>query len=163
MKLINKPPSHCAQAFATDHAIPLARILISINRLRHCAVHRLPTTAKGILEMIRSATRFARALRDSPREKQLHELHGELEGKIRALELNKNYLEKRLEREVERIAKQRRELDEKEKETVGTILREDKYYGSLIGGLLSQSVERILDDRENDELEATGAEPSSDR
>jgi len=163
VKRLDKLPYHRSQAFANDNAISLTNTIISINKLRHSAVHRLPTTAKGILEMIRSATGFARTLRDSTREQQLNELHTELESKIRALELNKNFLETKVEEEMEQIAKQRRELDEREKEAVVTMLREDKDQGSLIGALLSQSVKQIFDKSENKKPEATGAELNSDQ
>ena len=113
--------------------------------------------------MILAATGFARALRDSTREQQLNELHTELESKIRALELNKNFLETKVEEEMEQIAKQRRELDEREKEAVVTMLRQDKDQGSLIGALLSQSVKQIFDKSENKKPEATGAELNSDQ
>lgn len=158
-KRLGKLPS---QAFARDSNASLTQMLMSINKLRHSAVHRLPTTAKGISEMIGSATRFANALRDSTRGQQLDELHRELEGKIRALELNKNFLETKLEGELQDIAKQRRELDEKEKEAVATMLKEDKDHGSLIGGLLSTSIKHIFKKLDQQELELTEAEASSD-
>jgi len=159
VKRLGKLPS---QAFARDSDLSLAESLTSINKLRHSAVHRLPTTAKGISEMIRSAKRFASSLRDPIREQQFDELKDELEGKIRALELNKNFLETKLEGELQDIARQRRELDEKEKEAIVTMLREDKDHGSLIGGLLSTSIKHILGELERQAPEAAEAEPSSD-
>ena len=153
---------HCSQAFANDSTLSLAHVLTSVNKLRHSAVHRLPTTAKGISEMISSVTRFARVLRDSAREQQLDELHRELESKMRALELNKNFLETKLEQELQKIAKQRRELDEKEKGAVVTMLREDEDHGSFIGVLLLNSVKQIFDKSENKEPEGTEPERSSD-
>lgn len=146
VKRVGKLPSHCFGNWGGQTAM-LTNILISINKLRHSAVHRLRTTAKSISEMIRSATRFATALGDLTCQEQLDELHGELEAKIRALELNKNFLETRLEQEMENIAEQRRQLDEKEKEVVATMLRDDKDYISLVGGLLSESVASIFDKR----------------
>lgn len=151
-----------AQAFAKDSVLSSTDGLTSINKLRHSAVHRLPTTAKGISEMIRCAARFARSLHDSARGQQL-ELKNELEGKIRALELNKNFLETKLDGELREIARQRKELDEKEKDVISTMQREDKDLVSLIGGLLSTSVKQILkkcDDKEPDVMEA---ERSSDQ
>ena len=154
VKRLGKLPSHC---FGTldDPKISLADVLISINKLRHSAVHRLPTTAKGISEMIHSATRFAIVLQDSPCQQQLDELHQELEGKIRALELNKNFLETKLEQEMEDIARKRRELDAKEKLAVATMLKEDKDYGSLVGIVLSQTVNEILDRNKTEEMRNT--------
>lgn len=159
MKRLSKLPS---RAFGRDSDLSPTESLTFINKLRHSAVHRLPTTAKGISEMICSAKRFARSLRDTLREQQFDELKDELDGKIRALELNKNFLETKLGRELEDIARQRRELDEKEKDAIITMLKEDKDQGSLIGGLLSQSIEHILGNSEKQELDVTEAEPTLD-
>lgn len=141
---LGKFPANCFEAF-DNPKMPLDDVLISINKLRHSAVHRLPTTAKGISELIRSAVRFATVLRDTSCKEQLDELHNELEGKIRSLELNKNFLETELEHQMKDIARQRKELDEKEKESIATMLRRDKDYGSLIGVLLLQTVQQIFD------------------
>ena len=147
-KQMHKLPSHCFGDLDTDkNPMSLASVLTSVNELRHTAVHRLRTTAKGILEMIRSATRFAGALGDLSCQQQLDELHGRLDGKIRALELNKNFLESRLEKEMHDLARQREELDKKERNAVSTMRKEDKDYGWLIGTLLSQDVNEILDKR----------------
>lgn len=162
IKRLDKVPSTFSSAFANDSALSLANVLVSANKLRHSAVHRLPTTAKGILEMVHSATRFARVLRDTIREQQFNELHRELESKIRALELNKNFLETNLEQELQDIAKQRRELDEKEKEAIKSMLREDEDHGSLIGILLSDSVNEIFDESKNKGTEVTEAGRNSD-
>ena len=159
---LDKLPQSCSSAFADDSRSSVASCLISINKLRHSAVHRLPTTAKGISEMIHSAIRFARVLRDSAREQQLTKLDYELQGKFRALALNKNYLETKLERELQEIARQRRELDNKEKEAVVMISREDEDHQSLIASLLSNSVQQIFDGHEDKAPEATEAERSSD-
>ena len=62
VKQIPKLPSHCFGDLSAYTSMPLAQVLMSVEKLRHAAVHRLHTTAKGISEMIRSAIRFARAL-----------------------------------------------------------------------------------------------------
>ena len=161
-KRLGKLPSHCFGNLASESEMSLADVFISINELRHSAVHRLPTTVKGISEMVRSATSFAGALRDSGCQQQLEELHHELEGKICALELNKNFLETRVEHEIQEIARQRKKLDDQEREVVATMLREDKDYGSFIGILLSRSVNQIFDKSKNDEAEVAEVERSLD-
>jgi hypothetical protein len=161
VKRLGKFPAHCFETF-NDPEMPLVDVLISINKLRHSAVHRLPTTAKGISELIRCAVRFATVLRDTSCKEQLDELQNALEGKIRALELNKNFLETKLEHDMEDIARQRRELDEKEKEAIATMLREDKDYGSLIGVLLSQTVQQLFDKSKAEESGNTDTRRSLD-
>ena len=161
-KRLGKLPSSFSPALANDPALPMAHVLIAVNKLRHSAVHRLPTTAKGILEMVHSATRFARVLRNTVCEQQFNELHCELESKIRALELNKNFLETNLEQELQDIARQRRELDEKEKDAIAVMLREDEDHGSLIGMLLSDCVNQIFDEGTNKGTEGAEADQDSD-
>lgn len=162
VKRLPKLPPNCPLASAQEPEGSLVGILTSINNIRHSAVHRLPTTAKGILEMIRSATGFARVLQDSVREEQFHELYQQLEGKIRASELNKNFLETKLEDELQKIARKRKELDEMEKESVAMILKQDEDHGSLIGVLLSESVTQIFDRNGEKDAEVTRGDLSSD-
>jgi len=157
-KRLKKLPSHCFGDLGSEPSMSLSKVLISINDLRHAAVHRVRTTAKGISEMIRSATRFACALGGSAWEKQLAELQQEIDGKIRAMELNKNFLETKLEREMQDVARQRKELDEKEKNALTTMLREDKDHCASIGDLLSRSAERIFAGGMDDGLKLTEAD-----
>ena len=147
LKRTGKLPSHCFASQGEDSTMSLADVFLKVNKLRHSAVHRIRTTAKGISEMIQTATRFARALGDLHCEQQLDEMQVELEGKIRALELNKNFLENRLEKELQDIEMQRRALDEQEKAAVATMVKEDSDYVSQIGGLLSESINTIFDKR----------------
>jgi hypothetical protein len=46
--------------------------------------------------MIQSASRLAKALRDHPRAAQLERLQLEIESRLRDMEINKNFLENRL-------------------------------------------------------------------
>jgi len=158
IKRLSKLPSHCFGDFGSDPKKSLTDVLMSINDLRHAAVHRIHTRAKGISEMIRCATIFARVLRGSACEKQLDELHRELDVIVGALELNKNCLETTLEKEMQDIARQRKELDEQEKNALTTMLKGDKDYRSLIGGVLSRSAERIFAGATDDGLNLTRAE-----
>jgi len=158
VKRLKKLPSHCFGNMGNEPSMSLANVLVSINDLRHAAVHRIRTTAMGISEMIRSAARFACALGGSAWEKQLKELQQELDGKIQAMKLNKNFLETKLEREVQDIARQRKELDEQEKDALTTMLKEDKDYCSSIGDLLSRSAERIFAGGTDDGLNLAEAE-----
>jgi len=119
-------------------------ILISANKLRNTAVHRLPTTARGICQLIQSAITFTEALQDPLRTAQLEELHYEIDSKIKAVELNKNVLEDGLSRELQEIRRQREELDRKEKDLIARVLREDLENKSLIGLLLEESVRNIF-------------------
>lgn len=46
-------------------------VLLETNALRHTAVHRLPTSAAGILNMLHAANSFAEALNDPQRAEKL--------------------------------------------------------------------------------------------
>jgi DNA polymerase kappa len=122
----------------------LTEILFTTNKLRHTAVHRLPTTARGIDAFLQAASKLAEALQDSLRTAQLDELHSELENKIKAMELNKNALEDGLSRELRDIRRQREVLDQKEREVKEAMVKEDGENKALIGSLLEESVRRIF-------------------
>lgn len=68
-------------------------LLVVISNLRHTAVHRLPTTAKGVSRLLESAVKFTQILQDNFRAAQLEELLSDVNSKLTAMELNKNVLE----------------------------------------------------------------------
>lgn len=119
--------------------------LIAVNRLRHSAVHRLRISAKGILQMIEAAVRFAETLSDLARASQLEELYKELQSIIKSQELNKNYLETKLTDELDEIKRQREELVKREQEAISTIVTEDGENTSFVGSLLERRLRSILD------------------
>jgi hypothetical protein len=105
---------------------PLSKVFSSTDVLRHTAVHRLVTSARGIEKMIQSASRLANALGDSPRAAELEKLCLEMGSRIRDMELNKNFLENRLDEQLQAINKKREEFDREEKEAIETMLSEDQ-------------------------------------
>jgi uncharacterized protein YdcH (DUF465 family) len=139
-----------ASAFKV-HGESLRKALISVNQLRHTAVHRIPMTARGVCSLIQSSMEFTEVLQDTARMAQLEELHDELDSKIKAMELNKNVLEANLSNELQEIKRQREELDRKEKELVATGIREDQENKSLIGLLLEDAIKKILDETTSQE------------
>ncbi|KAJ0304287.1 hypothetical protein Brms1b_011326 [Colletotrichum noveboracense] len=130
--------------------------LVSTHQLRHTAVHRLRTTARGISRLLESAVGLAEALNDVARAAQLEELMSELDGKIKAMEMSKNVLEDRAAARLEEIRRQREELDRQEKQLVFDMLTEDREYKDLVGKLLLASVKDIFEDRTDDGM---GKEP----
>ncbi|KAF2467964.1 uncharacterized protein BDR25DRAFT_233446, partial [Lindgomyces ingoldianus] len=119
-------------------------ILFSTHKLRHSAVHRLPTAARGLNQLIDSALRLTEALQDHLRVAQLEELHLEIGSKIKAMELNKNALEDELASELQKISRQREELDEKERSLRAKMLSSDSENMRLIRSLLEESVREIF-------------------
>ena len=123
-------------------------LLTMISNLRHTAVHRLPTTAKGISKLLESAMRLARILGDDLRAAQLEEVWSELNSKIKAMELNKNVLEDTVSCRLQEIQRQREELDRTEKELIRGMLKDDMDNKALVGQLLEDSVRGIFDKEE---------------
>jgi hypothetical protein len=113
-------------AYAVDDELKtsLEDAFSSTNILRHTAVHRIPTSAKGIHKMIQSAARLAKTLGDQPRASQLERLHLEIESRLRDMEINKNFLENRLDERLRAISEQRAELDRQEQEAMATMLKD---------------------------------------
>jgi len=90
--------------------------------------------------MIQSALRLARTLSDHSRAVELENLHLELGSRIRDMELNKNFLENRLDEQLHALSEQRAELDRKEKEAIATMLQEDQENKLLVGSFLEDAV-----------------------
>ncbi|KAH8748830.1 hypothetical protein BGZ57DRAFT_806396 [Hyaloscypha finlandica] len=123
---------------------PLSKVFSSTDALRHTAVHRLVTSERGIEKMIQSASRLANALGDSPRAAELEKLCLEMGSRIRDMELNKNFLENRLDEQLQAINKKHGELDREEKEAIATMLSEDRVSKSLAGAFLEDAVKNIF-------------------
>lgn len=141
LKRVGKFPK---DAFEYTYGSGIREVLTSVHVLRHSAVHRLHTSTKTINQMIHSAAVFAQALRDTDRQFQLEELHVEMENKVTAQELNKNFLEEKLARELDEIRERRKELDLREQEAINTLFREDNENKTLVGSMLEESVRGIF-------------------
>lgn len=124
--------------FASEEA---HKTLTAVTRLRHTAVHRLPTTARGISQLLDAAVKLAQALQDNLRAAQLDELRSEVNTQIEALELKKNVLEDTVSTELRR---KREELERMETELIQKMLKDDMCNKTLIGCLLEDSVRRIF-------------------
>lgn len=94
--------------------------------------------------MTQSASRLANALGDSPRAADLEKLCLEMGSRIRDMELNKNFLENRLDEQLQAINKKREEFDREEKEAIATMLSEDRENKSLAGSFLGDAVKNIF-------------------
>ena len=119
-------------------------ILTKVSNLRHTAVHRLPTTARGVSQLLEASVRFAQVLQDGLRAAQLEELLSDLNSQIKALELYKNVLEDTASRKLEDIQRRRDELDRMERELIEGMLKDDVDQKVLIGQLLEDSVRDIF-------------------
>jgi hypothetical protein len=122
----------------------LSEVFSSTNVLRHTAVHRLVTSARGRYKMTQSASRLANALGGSPRAADLEKLCLDMGSRIQDMELNKNFLENRLDEQLQAINKKREEFDREGKEAIATMLSEDRENQSLTGSFLEDAVKNVF-------------------
>ena len=111
----------------------IAEVLFGTSTLRHSAVHRLPTSAAGILNMLSAAITFAEALKDSKRAEKVAEIKTQLEASIEEIVQHQNLLERKLTDQFEDIARRRAELDELERSSIEEMLATDKKQRTEVG------------------------------
>ncbi|KAI1848975.1 hypothetical protein JX265_001306 [Neoarthrinium moseri] len=119
-------------------------ILFATSNLRHSAVHRLSTSARGIRDLIKSGVELASMLQDHARALQLEDFCREIDNSIQAMELNKNDLKNNTTTALQVLQKQREELDRQETEIFARMIKDDEENKGIIGSLLEDSVNRIL-------------------
>ena len=114
----------------------IAQVLFGTSALRHSAVHRLPTSAAGILNMIHAAMTFAEALNDPKRVERVEEIKTQLEASIDEIVQHQNLLERKLKEQLEDIARRRAELEELERSSIEEMLATDKEQRTVVGSAL---------------------------
>ncbi|KAL8901597.1 MAG: hypothetical protein Q9207_005124 [Kuettlingeria erythrocarpa] len=92
----------------------IAEVLFGTSILRHSAVHRLPTSATGILSMLSAAITFAEALKDNERAEKVFTIRTQLKASVEEIVQHQNLLKRKLTAQLEDIARRRAELDELE-------------------------------------------------
>ena len=104
----------------------IVEVLLGTSIIRHSAVHRLPTSAAGILNMLSAAITFAEALNDSKRAEKVAEIKAQLQDSIEEIVQHQNLLQRKLTDQLEDIARRRAELDELERSSIEEMLATDK-------------------------------------
>ena len=110
-----------------------AKLQSSASTLRHSAVHRLPTSAAGILNMLSAAITFVEALNDPKRAEKVTEIKTHLEASIEEIVQHQNLLERKLTDQCKDIALRRAELDELERSSIEDMLVTDKKQRAEVG------------------------------
>ncbi|PYH93329.1 hypothetical protein BO71DRAFT_431078 [Aspergillus ellipticus CBS 707.79] len=123
----------------------LESTLLTVAKLRHTAVHRLPTTARGIAAFVLVAQRLTEILGDALRTSQLEDLHQDIQDKIRILEMNKNVLEQGLAGGLREIEMQRERLDQQERELKAKTVEDDRENKLMMGLLVEEAMGRIFE------------------
>ena len=111
----------------------ISQIFFGTSTLRHSAVHRLPTSAAGILNMLSAAITFAEALNDFKRAEKVTDIKAQLEASIEEIVQHQNLLQGKLTAQLEDIARRRSELDELEKSSIEEMLATDKKQRTEVG------------------------------
>ncbi|GKZ37954.1 hypothetical protein AbraIFM66950_009817 [Aspergillus brasiliensis] len=119
-------------------------ILLKVVKIRHTAVHRLPTTARGVCEFVDIAKKLTETLGDSLRTSQLENLHHDLQDKVQILEFNKNVLEENLARQLQNIEAERELLSRREERLRAKTVEDDRENKLMMGLLLEESMEQIF-------------------
>ncbi|KAI4288295.1 MAG: hypothetical protein L6R35_002444 [Caloplaca aegaea] len=111
----------------------ITEVLFGTSNLRHSAVHRLPTSAAGILNMLSAAIDFAEALKDSKRAERVFKIRTQLEASVQEVVQHQNLLECKLTAQFEDIARRRAELDELERSSIEEMLETDEKQRTEVG------------------------------
>ena len=111
----------------------IAEVLLGTSTLRHSAIHRLPTSAAGILNMLSAAITFAEALNDSERAEKVAKIKTQLQASTEDIMQHQNLLERKLTDQFEDIARRRAELDELERSSIEEMLATDKEQRTEVG------------------------------
>lgn len=114
----------------------IAEVLFGTSTLRHSAVHRLRTSAGGILNMLSAAITFAEALHDFKRAEKVADIKMQLKTSIEQIVQHQNLLECKLANQLEDIADRRAELDELERSSIEEMLATDKKQRTEVGSAL---------------------------
>ena len=116
----------------------MEEVLFETSSIRHSAVHRLSTSAAGIINMLSAAITFTSVLNDSVRTARLIHLKVKLEASIEEIIQNQRLLERKLTDQLEEINRRRAELDELEQSLVKEMLSTDREQRAEIGSALDR-------------------------
>ncbi|KAL8824418.1 MAG: hypothetical protein Q9191_005067 [Dirinaria sp. TL-2023a] len=128
-----------SDATTLDSSGSLREILKATHILRHAAVHRVPTSAKGIEKMLKSALNLANALRDTRTRFKIEHILKDFQERVAVIELYKNQLENQLDQELCDIREQRAALDRREKEAKAEMKARDHEHTTKLSWLIEAS------------------------
>ncbi|MCJ1257356.1 hypothetical protein MMC24_005181 [Lignoscripta atroalba] len=145
-KLLKNIKSIPASALGQVQGKGFNQILCATPKIRHTAVHRLRTTATGVLNMIDTASALARMLDDTPRMLQIEKIREALNASIEEISQNQNFLESKLSGERVAIAKRRAELDNLENLAIRDMVDSDAENRRSVGLALHNIVGQLEKD-----------------
>lgn len=122
----------------------LRTILTEIRNLRDVAVFRVPTTARGISQLLQYAKIFSTLLQDRTRAAMIDRIKESVDDKIYLLELNKKILESTAIRKLHELKEQHAALKRQEQEIISDTLRLDLERGQTAGQTLQHKIEKLV-------------------
>jgi hypothetical protein len=130
----NLPPG----ATKAKDAESLVQTLLATSSLRHSAVHRLPTSAVGILKMVDAALAFTEVLQDTERATKVWKIKNEVAVMIEDVVQHQNLLERKLSEQLEDLATRKAEIDELERLAIEDMVKSDKNYRTAVGSAIQE-------------------------
>lgn len=137
VKNVNRLPAGSFGAIPHKKSVD---VIFDTQILRHAAVHRLPTSAAGMLKMLDAAIDYATALQDTSRATAIQNIRRKLSNSIEEIINHQHLLECRYLPRFEEIATKRAELDAREQEVIEGMLAEDKQQREEVGTTLEASL-----------------------
>ena len=131
-------------ATTLDSGTVLARTLRATHNLRHAAVHRLPTSARGLEKMLQSALDLVKSLCDTQTVFKIEHILKTFQEKVEEIELLKNQLENQLDEELHNIQEQKAALDRREKEVKADMAAKDHEQTTKLSWSLESSISKII-------------------
>lgn len=122
----------------------LGVLLVEIRNLRDVAVYRVPTTARGVSQLLHHAKRFSCLLRDNERTTTIDRIKEIVDDKIYLLELNKKVLESEANRKLRVIREQQAALRLQEKDIIADMMQLDLERGKLASRVLRHSIGKLI-------------------
>lgn len=144
-------------ATTCESGVALAEVLKATHQLRHAAVHRLPTSVKGIERMLQNALNLATTLQDQEYMVKLDSISMDFQNTMQDMELHKNDLESQLDAELRDIQDQRQALDRKEKEAKLNMLQQDQENTATISLMFEKSIRKLTTTDQHDASDAENA------
>ncbi|KAJ6436739.1 Ribonuclease H-like protein [Purpureocillium lavendulum] len=121
-------------------------LLMEIRNLRDVAVYRVPTTARGVSQLLHYAKQFSTLLKDGERTAAINRIKEIVDDKIYLLELNKKVLESTASGKLRAIREQHAALIRQEEQIVEDMMHLDIERGQLAGRVLRNSIEKLMKD-----------------
>lgn len=145
----------------------LKEVLFATSNLRHSAVHRLNTSAAGILKLLEAAIIFTEALNDTERATCIRKINDEVAAIVDDIVQHQTLLERKLSDQLNDFARKRAEIDDLERVAIEDVLENDKTHrgsaGSVVEGFLAnltkaaQASPSEKESKEEDQEGASGA------